>query len=119
MRTPKSLLFGAVSIFALTAAAMAQGAQITIPAEDLKSALDLYIRQSGVQLIYNADDVAGVTSREVRGVPAQAALVRMLEGTGLAASRDPTGAVIIARVAQAEPLYYPIAETVLVVTCHM
>ena len=34
MRTPKSLLFGAVSIFALTAAAMAQGGQITIPAEN-------------------------------------------------------------------------------------
>ena len=114
MRTPKSLLFGAVSIFALTAAAMAQGRAVTIPAEDLKSALDLYIRQSGVQLIYNADDVAGVTSREVRSVPAEAALARMLEGTGLAASRDPTGAVIITRVAETPPLYYPIAETVVV-----
>ena len=114
MRTPKSLLFGAVSIFALTTAAMAQGAQITIPAKDLKSALDLYIRQSGVQLIYNADDVAGVISREVRALPAEAALGRMLEGTGLAASRDPTGAVIITRVAEVLPLYYPIAESVVV-----
>jgi outer membrane receptor protein involved in Fe transport len=114
MRTPKSLLFGAVSMFALTAAAVAQGAPVTIPAEDLKRALDLYIRQSGIQLIYNADDVAGVTSREVRGVPAEAALARMLENTGLAASRDPSGAVIIARVDRAEPLFDPVAETVVV-----
>ena len=114
MRTPKSLLFGAVSICALSGAAMAQGAPVTIPAEDLKKALDLYIRQSGVQLIYNADDVAGVTSHGVHGVPAQAALAAMLEGTGLAASRDPSGAVIIARLAPVQPLPVPVAETVVV-----
>ncbi len=28
-------------------------------------ALDAYIQQSGVQLIYNVDDVAGIRSRDV------------------------------------------------------
>ncbi len=121
MRTPKSLFFGAASIFALTAAAAlaqgaqgAQGAPVTIPAENLKSALDAYIRQSGVQLIYNVDDIAGVTSRAVHGLPAETALANMLEGTGLAASRDPSGAVIITRAAQAERLYFPVTETIVV-----
>src|SRR5579862_2715001 len=120
MRTPKSLFFGAASIFALTAAALAQGPQgaqgapVTIPAENLKSALDAYIRQSGVQLIYNVDDIAGVTSRAVHGVPAETALAGMLEGTGLAASRDPSGAVIVTRIAQSERLYPTVTETIVV-----
>ncbi|HVW72519.1 MAG TPA: TonB-dependent receptor, partial [Rhizomicrobium sp.] len=114
MPTPKSLFFGAASIVALATAALAQPSRpVTIPAEELGAALDAYIRQSGVQLIYNADDVRGVTSRAVGGVPATDALARMLEGTGLSASRDPSGAVIISRAAPLLP-EPPIAETVVV-----
>ena len=67
-----------------------------------------------MQLIYNVDDIAGVTSRAVRGVPAETALAGMLEGTGLAASRDPSGAVIVTRVAQSERLYPTVTETIVV-----
>ena len=95
LRTRTAVLSGAAWLCALTGAAVAQA--ITIPAEDLKSALDDYIRQSGVQLIYRVDDIAGVTSREVRGVAADTALTHMLAGTGISASRDKSGAVIIAR----------------------
>ncbi|HWX90848.1 MAG TPA: STN domain-containing protein, partial [Rhizomicrobium sp.] len=98
MRSPKFSLFGAMGLLALSGAALAQGA-VSIPAEDLKNALDDYIRQSGVQLIYNVDDVTGVVSNEVRAIPAEAALGRMLGGTGLLASRDKSGAIIIARLA--------------------
>lgn len=117
MRTPKSLFFGAVSLVALMAQANAQtqGKAVTVPAEQLGAALDAYIRQSGVQLIYNADDVRDVTSHAVTGAPAADALSQMLDGTGLAASRDPSGAVIIARIAPLLPWPEPpIAESVVV-----
>ena len=71
LRTLKAILSGALLLCVFCTAASAQN--ITIPAENLKKALDDYIRQSGIQLIYNVDDVAGVTSREIRGVPARAA----------------------------------------------
>ena len=51
---------------ALAATAMAD-TLVTIPAKSLAVALDDYIRQSGVQLIYNTDDVAGLASHAVRG----------------------------------------------------
>jgi outer membrane receptor protein involved in Fe transport len=84
-----------VWLFVSAGAALAQ--DVSIPAEDLRAALDEFIKQSGVQLIYNVDDVAGVTSHEVRGAPAATALTQMLEGTGVSANRDKSGAVIISR----------------------
>ena len=116
MRTPKILFFGAVSIVALTAGAAAQPQKtVTIPAEQLGAALDAYIQQSGVQLIYNADDVRDVTSQAVTAAPVTDALSQMLGGTGLAASRDPSGAVIIARIVLQSPWPEPpIAESIVV-----
>lgn len=90
------MLSGAAWLLAFAPPAFAQG--VTIPAQDLRAALDEYIRQSGVQLIYNVDDISGVTSREVRGTAPDAALTRMLSGTGISANRDRTGAVIISRL---------------------
>ena len=115
MRTPKRLFFGA-SIVALTAAtAFAQAPRVTIPAEDLGAALDAYIHQSGAQLIYNADDVRGVTSHAVGDASGADALTQILEGTGFTANRDASGAVIIARItAQTGFVEPPIAESVVV-----
>jgi iron complex outermembrane receptor protein len=99
----------------LSVAAAAQGL-VTIPAKSLGSALDDYIRQSGVQLIYNADDVAGLTSNAVRNAAPDTALSRILAGTGLTASRDASGAVVISRVNadRARDQDVPIAEMVVV-----
>ena len=94
MRSPKIGLFGAASLWALSAGAAAQGL-VTIPAKNLGSALDDYIRQSGVQLIYRADDVADLTSNKVHDAAPEAALAQILAGTGLTASRDASGAVVI------------------------
>jgi iron complex outermembrane receptor protein len=116
MRIPKVILFGAVSAVALAAAAAAWAAPlVTIPAEDLRAALNDYIRQSGVQLIYNVDDVAGLAGNSVHTAPADEALGKILAGTGLVANRDASGAVVISRPAdrhvEPEP---PIAEAVVV-----
>ncbi|MDB5740352.1 MAG: hypothetical protein JWP16_1392 [Alphaproteobacteria bacterium] len=108
------MLFGAVSMLALSAAMAQASPLVTIPAENLRAALDDYIRQSGVQLIYNADDVAGLTGNAVHD-RADEALSRLLDGTGLVANRDASGAVVISHPAErrveAEP---PIAETIVV-----
>src|SRR5215831_15727842 len=92
-RTAKIALLGAASLSALAGAALAEGL-ITIPAKSLAAALDDYIHQSGVQLIYNADDVAGLSNRPVRGATADEALGQMLAGTGLTVTRDGSGAIV-------------------------
>jgi iron complex outermembrane receptor protein len=99
----------------LTVAAAAQGL-VTIPAKSLGTALDDYIRQSGVQLIYRVDDVAGLTSNAVHGATPDAALTQILAGTGLVANRDASGAVVISHVSAAKESdqSVPIAELVVV-----
>jgi len=90
-----AVLLGAPWLFALAIPAFGQA--ISIPAEDLRRALDEYIKQSGVQLIYDVDDIAGLKSHGVHGIAADRALSRMLAGTGISAHRDKSGAVIISR----------------------
>ena len=104
----------AAGLLALAPDASARpGDPVTISARPLRQALDDYIRQSGIQLIYDADDTGGIVSTAVYGLPPEAALSRLLEGTGLAASRDPSGAVVIARAA-APARAIPVGETVVV-----
>jgi len=98
---------------ALAGAAMAQGS-VTIPAKTLAAALDDYIRQSGVQLIYNADDVAGLSSHPVQGASPTDALSEILAGTGLIATHDNSGAIVIARASASAGGDVPVAETVVV-----
>ncbi|MCC2958131.1 TonB-dependent receptor [Massilia sp. IC2-477] len=79
----------------------AQTATLDIPAGDLKTALDQYATQTGVQLLYRADDVRGRTSAGAQGtMDAQRALDTLLAGTGLAVRRDGAGAVLVFREAQ-------------------
>jgi iron complex outermembrane recepter protein len=100
----KSVLFGSVGMMALVSAAAAQARDINIPAEDLRFALDSYIRQSGVQLVYTVRDVNGVRSNAVDGrYEPIAALDKMLAGTELAANRDASGAVIVSKRLSAGP----------------
>jgi outer membrane receptor protein involved in Fe transport len=94
----KTLLSG-TAVLCLCAGQAAGRDLVDIPAGSLKAALDIYIRQTGAQLIYNVDDVAGRTSRAVHGLPAGQALTVLLAGTGMTASRDAGGAVIISRSA--------------------
>jgi outer membrane receptor protein involved in Fe transport len=91
--------WGIVLLFACASASWAQdGARtVTIPAQELRAALDAFIQQSGVQLIYNVDDVAGVRSRELVAVPTESALKEMLRDTGIYVHRDRSGAMVISR----------------------
>ncbi|MGO4777654.1 STN domain-containing protein, partial [Lysobacter sp. 2RAB21] len=80
--------------------AQAQGAAVNIPAGDLVTALDALARQSGVQFVYSADQLKGLRTQGVHGSMAPAdALDRLLRGSGYAARRDASGAMVIVKSA--------------------
>ncbi|QSI31929.1 TonB-dependent receptor [Variovorax sp. RKNM96] len=89
--------------------AMAAQAQTQAPPQgfdvsggDLKTALDAYIAQGGVQLLYKVDDVKGVSTRGVKGaLSPQEALAQLLEGTSLRTRRGDDGAIVIYTTAAA------------------
>jgi iron complex outermembrane receptor protein len=98
-------LIAGVCALALSAgAALAQAKDFAIPGGDLKAALDRYGAQAGVQLIYRSDEVRGVRTAGVRGSREPAvALNELLSGTGMAARRDPTGAIIVVKETVTSP----------------
>jgi iron complex outermembrane recepter protein len=67
-----------------------------IPAEALSQALRTFGQTSGEQIIFTEDLVSGLTFKGLRGdFTADAALQRLLEGTGLIAERTPAGVIMI------------------------
>lgn len=92
-------LIGALCAMTVCGTVHAQSPALDIPAGDLKPALDQYAQQTGVQLLYRADDVQGRRSNGVQGrLDAHQALDALLAGTGLAIRRD-NGSVVIFREA--------------------
>ncbi len=62
------------------------------------TALDTLARQTGVQFVYSADQLAGLDTRGAHGnLSAQQALADLLAGTGYHARRDASGAVVIVK----------------------
>ena len=87
-------------------------APVDIPAGELAAALDAYARQSGVELVYRADQMRGMRTAGVRGLPPAQALQALLRGSGFSAREDASGAVLIAQaplLAQATPARAPAA----------
>jgi outer membrane receptor protein involved in Fe transport len=81
---------------ALLCAAPAWGEDFNIPAGDLAGALDLYATRTGVQLIYADTAVRGIQTKGVKGdLAPDAALTRILNGTGFSVHRRPTGSIAI------------------------
>jgi iron complex outermembrane receptor protein len=80
------------------AAAAAAEKSVTIPSEDLKTALLDYIKQSRIELIFDPDQLRGLHSQAISGTYAPAdALALMLQDTGTVAIRDTTGAFVIVK----------------------
>src|ERR1700755_650232 len=70
---------------------------INIPAQELSTALQQLSRQSGTDLIYRPEQVRGLKAHGAVGeFSTRQALARMLQGTDLAVSEDPSGALLIA-----------------------
>lgn len=97
-------LLGGACMLLLAGTASAQSRDFDVAPGDLKLALDLYVRQSGVQLIYDADAIRGKRSPGVHGnLPPTEALKDLLAGTGLDVARDASGAVAIKAPARPKP----------------
>jgi outer membrane receptor protein involved in Fe transport len=91
-------LASASFLFATGFAATATAQDFNVPSGDLKSALDAYATQSGTQLMYGDRLVEGVQTKGVHGaLSPDAALTRILKGTGFEMRRDASGAIAIVR----------------------
>lgn len=78
------------------APALAQERNFNIPSGSLKMALGAFVRQSGMQVIYRADEIRSARSAGARGrLAPSAALNALLAGSGFTARFDPSGAVAI------------------------
>lgn len=75
-----------------------------LPADDAGRALKLFAAQSGEQLLYSPDDVAGARTLAVQGeFSAREALEKMLEGTTLIVAQDKsTGALAVRKETDGE-----------------
>lgn len=82
----------------LDARAQSPAREFDVPGGDMKTAIDAFAAQSGVQLVYRVAEVAGLVGHAIRGnMTPEAALSRLLAGTPLRVVRDGTGAVVIVR----------------------
>src|SRR6185437_10346203 len=91
----KTALIGSAA--ALLGVYGAYAAEFDIPAGDLKSALDSYMSQTGVELIYPEDQMGGSRTKGVNGALApDDALARILKGTGFSIHHE-SGAIAIVR----------------------
>jgi len=69
---------------------------IHIPADDLVGALELLAKQSGIEFIYDADQLKGIKTHGVSGdLTPKAAVMKLLEGTNLTLTEH-NGAMLIA-----------------------
>jgi TonB-dependent receptor len=94
----------------LDARAQSPAREFNIPAGDMKTAIDMYATQSGVQLVYRVAEVEGLAGQAVSGKMApEAALSRLLAGTPLRVVRDGANAVVIVRP-PARPVARPAVE---------
>ena len=93
-----------VCTLAVGASAYAQNREFNVAAGDLKAALDAYIAQAGVQLLYRVDDIKGLSTKGLKGnLPPEEALTRLLEGTRLKVRRDESGAIVLYTAPPDEP----------------
>ena len=95
------------SMATLLMAFAAHAESFNIPGGDLKSALDAYAHQTGVNLIVAGAEVNGVQTKGVQGdLSADGALSRLLSGTGFSMHRRASGAIGIMRdrSSSAEPV---------------
>ena len=91
---PRALLMGTACALLLASGTWA--ADFNIPAGDLESALNAYTSTTGVDLIVATDAIRGVRTRGAVGaISPDAALSRLLSGTGFHAQRQPSGAIAI------------------------
>ncbi len=97
-----ALLSGACAI---SLANTARADDFDIPPGDLKTALGVYMAETGVQLMVSENALKGARTSGVKGTLSRdEALIRLLKGTGFSLRHDESGAVGIVRNPQASSL---------------
>ncbi|NWC91205.1 MULTISPECIES: TonB-dependent siderophore receptor [unclassified Pseudomonas] len=87
---------GLVCALPLSAQAMAEDASFNIAAQPLPQALQAFGQQANRQVIYNADDMAGLKSHSVSGkMSPQAAIAELLKGTDVRYSTEGTTLMLV------------------------
>ena len=96
LRVARRALAGTLTALAFCASVQAQPRTFEIPPGDLRSALEAYAAQSGVQLVYKIEDVRGFSTKGIKqSASSEDALQNLLEGTPLKVRRDGAGAVVL------------------------
>jgi outer membrane receptor protein involved in Fe transport len=91
-----ALMSGAACAAMLAGVATAE--EFNIPGGDMKSALDAYAKQARIQLIYSDDVVKDARTKGMKGdISPDAALTRLLSGSGLTVYRRSQGVIAIVR----------------------
>ncbi|MBB6251334.1 TonB-dependent receptor [Nitrospirillum iridis] len=105
-----ALLCGAASIvIALSVPAGAQTRSFDLPAQPAVSAIPMFAKQAGIQIVAPAGQLAGITTQAIHGeLERHKALATLLQGTPLTVSSD-DGAVVVLQLAQ--PAKAPVAGT--------
>jgi iron complex outermembrane recepter protein len=84
-------------LWAVTAVADEPKHSINLPPADLVSSLDLLGRQSGIEFIYDANQLRGIRAPAVNGfLTSREVLAQLLQGTNLGMVEQPGGAFLIA-----------------------
>lgn len=100
----------ALACILMTGLSCAHTREFDVRSGELRPALDAYIAQSGVQLIYRVEDVKGLSTRGVKGrIAPDAALDRLLDGTRLRIRRGQDGAMVLIASPAARPVVGPAA----------
>jgi len=90
------------------AASAAEPMKFKIPAQSMQSALALFSKQSGIQVLFPYDDVSKLIAKSVNGeMTPEAALTRMIAGSGLKITLSNSNVVALslgARAARAKPV---------------
>jgi outer membrane receptor protein involved in Fe transport len=102
----KAILLCGVSTALLASGAHAQ--DFSVPGGDLNKALSAYMKQSGVTLMFPSDAVKGINSPGASGqLSPDAALSRILNGTGFGISKDASGVIAIVRKQESSSINLP------------
>jgi outer membrane receptor protein involved in Fe transport len=98
----KSAMLALACSMALAANAVADTPKaVDVPAGDLIQAIELLVRQSGIEVIYRPEQLKGLHTSGVHGtLTAVAAVTKLLEGTQLALSSEDSGVLLITPAAQ-------------------
>ena len=83
--------------------APASGQDFNVPSGDLRNALEAYMKQAGVPVLYSPQAIAGRRTHGISGsLSPDAALSKILSGTGLTEYRTPEGDIGIVHDASSQ-----------------